>query len=273
MDIAPFFVTNAQAFELMQQCYRLFDHIAIDTQATAVFGSSFGNHGPDMARAQFLTVRFGIIAPVSQERIRFSLGAAGLAPHGRDGIDKRQELGYIVAIGRGGVGGQGRALAVSENMMFRTVFPAIYRAGASICPPKTARTELLSATTRDQSSCSAYRKRSKRTRWISSQTPASCHSDRRRQSVMPEQPISLGKSSQGIPVLSTKRMPRSAMRLFTRLRPGKRKRRFTLGSKGSTSSHSSSGTSSRAMFFSLINVLEKISAQFTVNVETKFSFC
>ena len=63
---------------------------------------------------------------------------------------------------------------------------------------------------------------------------------------MPQQPISRGKSSQGMPVLSTNRMPVRHTRSFTGGCPplglGVR-----LGSSGSTNSHNSSGTSNPAM--------------------------
>ena len=63
---------------------------------------------------------------------------------------------------------------------------------------------------------------------------------------MPQQPISQGKSSQGMPVLSTNRMPVRHTRSSTRGCPplglGS-----CLGSKGSTNSHNSSGTSGLAM--------------------------
>jgi hypothetical protein len=84
---------------------------------------------------------------------------------------------------------------------------------------------------------------------MSSHTPASCQSRSRRQQVMPHpQPISWGKSSQGMPVRRTNRMPVSAFRSSTGFRPGYRKRRRLGGGRmGLTSDHSSSVTTSRAI--------------------------
>ena len=48
--------------------------------------------------------------------------------------------------------------------------------------------------------------------WTRGQTPAACQSRRRFHSVMPQQPISQGKSSQGMPVFNTKMIPASATR-------------------------------------------------------------
>jgi hypothetical protein len=66
---------------------------------------------------------------------------------------------------------------------------------------------------REKSSVSAPRRWSSKIVRIFSQVPSACQSRRRRQQVMPQpQPISRGKSSQGIPVLRTKRMPVKALR-------------------------------------------------------------
>src|SRR5215210_7424938 len=81
-------------------------------------------------------------------------------------------------------------------------------------------------------------------------TPASCHSLRRRQHVMPEpQPISWGSISQGMPVLRTNRIPvraaRASMRGLPPLGLG-----GSSGKSGSITSHSSSVTSGLAIFSS-----------------------
>ena len=72
---------------------------------------------------------------------------------------------------------------------------------------------------------------------------------------MPQQPISCGKSSQGMPVLSTNRMPVRHTRSSTGGCPplglGVR-----LGSSGSTNPHNSSGTSSLAIASSVTGAAE-----------------
>ena len=75
-----------------------------------------------------------------------------------------------------------------------------------------------------------------------SQTPAWCQSRRRRQQVIPEpQPICGGSISQGIPVMSTKRMPVSTARSGIGGRPPFG-RGLCGGSNGSIAAHSSSET-------------------------------
>ena len=93
-------------------------------------------------------------------------------------------------------------------MMLAASLCPLGRVGAGLVPPKTARTEALSNTARLQSMPSAACRPSRQARWIHSQTSCSCQSRSRRQQVMPlPQFISLGRSSQGMPVFSTNRMP------------------------------------------------------------------
>jgi hypothetical protein len=89
---------------------------------------------------------------------------------------------------------------------------------------------------------SASPSRSKKTLWRRSQTPAFCQSRRRRQQVIPEpQPICGGNISQGMPVMSTNRMPVRTARSGMGGRPPLG-RGFCGGSKGSMALHNSSET-------------------------------
>src|SRR5215208_16566 len=108
--------------------------------------------------------------------------------------------------------------------------------------------EAESSEARSQSIWSASPRRSRRTRCSFSHTPASCHSFKRRQQVIPDpQPISFGSISQGIPLFSTKTMPVRAARSSMRGLPP-----WGFGGSGGRSgsmvSHSWSVTSSLAIF-------------------------
>jgi hypothetical protein len=107
--------------------------------------------------------------------------------------------------------------------------------------------------TRDQSIWSAARNRASSTSCSSSHTPAACQSRYRRQQLMPlPQPISRGSRSQRRPVCRMNRMPVSAARLSSGLRPGCRERRgLGRGSNGSMSAQRSSSSMGLAMSFSL----------------------
>jgi hypothetical protein len=114
--------------------------------------------------------------------------------------------------------------------------------------PLLAGMEAESSEARSHSIWSASPRRSSKTRCSLSHTPASCHSLRRRQQVIPEpQPISWGSISQGIPLLRTNTMPVRAARSSMRGLPP-----WGFGGSGGRSgsmvSHSWSVTSSLAKF-------------------------
>src|SRR5262245_43592135 len=128
-------------------------------------------------------------------------------------------------------------------------FPRSVGLGPVSSPPPSARANELSTAARDQSIWSASRSsfRSTWCRW--SQMPNACHSCNRLRQALPEpQPISQGKSFQRMPVRRTNRMPVSAWRLVSGLRPGKRKRLgLGEGKSGSMRCHRASDNKGAAM--------------------------
>jgi hypothetical protein len=142
---------------------------------------------------------------------------------------------------------EGNAFSVDHNVALRALLSLIRRILAGLSALPGAGTLAESKDALSQSIWSALPSRSNKVRCNCSHTPASCHSLSLRQQVIPEpQPISLGNISQGIPLLSTNRMPVRAARLSMRGLPpwglgG------SSGSSGSITSHSSSVTSSLAM--------------------------
>src|SRR5215204_7686104 len=142
------------------------------------------------------------------------------------------------------------APSVRNKVALRALLCFICRILAGFWAPLLAGMEAESSEARSQSICSASPRRSSKTRCSLSHTPASCHSLRRRQQVIPEpQPISFGSISQGIPLLRTNTIPVRAARLSMRGLPP-----WGFGGSGGRSgsmvSHSSSVTSSLAMFSS-----------------------
>ena len=140
------------------------------------------------------------------------------------------------------------APSVRNKVALRARFSFIRRIRSGFRAPLLAGMEAESSEARSQSIWSASPRRSRRTRCSFSHTPASCHSFKRRQQVMPDpHAISWGSISQGMPLFRTKTMPVRAARLSMRGLPpwgfgG------SGGRSGSTVSHSSSVTSSLAMF-------------------------
>lgn len=163
-----------------------------------------------------------------------------------DGIEEFfEELG-VMGVGRGEEDGERRSVPVDNNVVFGPLFAPVRRVLPRFLAPPGAGTLPESREARDQSILSALVSSWRRTAWSLSQTPCSFQSRSLRQSVIPLHPSSWGKSSQARPVFSTKRIPRSAIRLRTGGRPmlpGGR----SGGRSGSTTAHSSSERISRAI--------------------------
>lgn len=232
----------------MKPTVRAFDHPAKHAQTTAVFLVAFGEHRSNATPPQSLAMGFGIVRSIALNALRSSPLSAFAADFGNR-VHQRDQLRYIVRIGPGQRGRQGDAVGIGEHVMLRARFAAIRGIRARLRPPKTARTDVLSTTARDQSICLASSNRCSNTQRIFSHTPAACQSRSRRQQVMPDpHPISLGKYSHGMPVLRTNRIPVSTERRSFGFRPGFRRRRFLGGgSNGSISFHNSSSKIGFAM--------------------------
>src|SRR5271170_6465960 len=250
VDVVTFVETRPQSAELVKQRQSLFHHIAEDTQAAAMWRVASSNQGGDGATRQLHSMEIGIVSPVAHHFLRLAQRRTDLAANRRDGIDQRNQLRYVVAIGGGEEGGQRHAVGIDDQMVFRPVFPAIHGAGSRFFPPCTARMDDESTMTREKSIRSSARSWFNSRWWSCSQTPARRHSSRRFHRVMPQQPISWGKSSHGIPVLSTNRMPVRQMRSDTRGLPTPGTY-GCLGRIGSTNFHSSSDTNSLLIVSSL----------------------
>lgn len=172
--------------------------------------------------------------------------ATGPPTYRSNAIDHREESNHIGHV-RGGEHwrSQRKAPSVDNHVMLRAQFPAIRGVGAGCCTPLFAGACAESTEARDQSIVPARWSRSSRRWCMRCQTPACCQSRKRFQHVMPLQPSSCGRSSQGVPVRRTKTMPASATRSGVLGRP-LRDLRGGMGSSGSISAHSSSSTSRRA---------------------------
>ena len=233
MNISTPFVTDAQATELMQPTERAFDHPAGFAQAAAMRPAGARQSSGDSQSVQPTLMGATAISPIPLHHLRPLAGATGFAAQRRNRQHQGLQLAAVMHVGGGDLRTQWNALGIGAKMMFAARFAAVRRVGPRLQPPKTARTLLESTTARDQSIRSATCKRCNNSRWSFSHTAACCQSRSRRQQVMPlPHPISKGKSRQAMPVLSTKRIPVSAARSETGLRPGYFLRRVRVGSKG-----------------------------------------
>jgi len=248
-------IPNAESSELMQQCLTLLDDVPVDAQAAAVAGVSPSQERENLPLAKGLSMRLGVISSVPQDKIGTMLRTARLSGDRWNGIDEGNQLRDIVPIGPGQFCCQWDAAGICDQVVLGAILAAIRGIRSDFLPPKTARTEAESTTAREKSRRSASRSLAKSTSWIFCHTPARCQSCSRFQRVMPQQPISCGKSSQPIPVLSTKSNPARHTRSGTGGCPplglG-----LCLGISGSMSAHRSSVTSSLAMRSSSMTIFE-----------------
>jgi len=241
MDVVANVVACAQPLELMEQRLGLLGHITNHPQPAAVRDAASGQVRADGAATQRDAVRLAVVGAVGVKCIGAATRPADLAPDRRHGVHQRQELRHVVAIGPGERGRQRRAPRIGEQVMLRAVLAAVHGAGAGFFPPRTARTDAESAVARDQSIRSAWWSLVSSTACSVFHTRALRQAFRRFHRVIPQQPISWGKSSQAMPVLRIKRMPvRQSRSLLGGWPP--LEEASCLGSKGSTTDHSSSVT-------------------------------
>src|ERR1700733_14259994 len=250
VDIVAFVESRPQPAELMEQGQRLLHDVTKDAQAATVRGSPSRDDRADIPARQLHPVGIGVVTPVRHHFLRLAQRRAGSAGDRPNRIDQGNQLRHVIAVGAGEDGGQRYTARINNDVVFRPVFPAVHGAWSRFFPPCTERIDDESTMTREKSIRSSARSWFNTRRWSCSQTPACRHSSRRFHSVMPQQPISWGKSSQGMPVLSTKRMPVRQTRSGTRGLPTPGTY-GCLGRIGSTSFHSSSDTNSLLIVSSL----------------------
>jgi len=233
---------NAKTTKVVEPCVSTLDHPAEFSETTAVLGSALCDHRLDATFAKFPAMWFGVVAAIGVNDFGLLKRAATYTANRRDRIDKRQQLGDVVAVRAGQDGIDGDAFRIYEDVMFGTGSRAIRGVRASSSPAPTARTDDESTAAREKSSRPASLNFARSNSCSRSHTPAFCQSCKRRQQVGPEpNPSLIDRSHHRIQVLNTNRMPFSAARSETVRRPRYFLRRgFGGGSKGSINAHSSS---------------------------------
>jgi hypothetical protein len=242
------FVSHAQSTKLVQPCDGALDHPSGLAQIAAVRRAALGDLVSDSPPFQRQPMLLTVVSAIGLHAPGLMKCSSTLASNGSHTFYQWHELCDVMPIGFGQNDIDRHALGVDEKVVFAPRLTAIGWVRSSFFPPWTARTEELSATTREKSSLSALRSLASSTRCSWAHTPAFCQARSRRQQVMPEpQPISCGSISHGMPDCNTNRMPVSTRRSSSRLRPGCVLRRRLIGNSGCTISHSSSSTSSCAI--------------------------
>lgn len=221
MDGRGALVADQQLVKAAEPSQRAFNHPAMSTEPLARVDTAPGDARSDVTGAQRAAAAPMIVGFVGVQFCGTTLRTASAAVSDRrDRVDQGLEDAAVVAVGAREFERKRDALGVGEKMAFGARTRTVGGIGAGKLAPFLAGTEAESMHARDQSSRSACASRSSSRRCSACHTPASCHSLSRRQHVIPEpQPISRGRYSQGMPLLSTKRIPVSAARSDTRGRP------------------------------------------------------
>lgn len=239
MDIEAAFETNAQLAKGGKPGMRALHNPAVLAEAVVLLDAATSNSWLDAALAQMLTTPSEVITLVGMEFVWTASRSTGQACHCRQCIDQGFEDDRVVPIGARYSQRQGNAAPVYDEMTFAAEFSSIRGIRASLLAPRGLATDAPSMLARLQSIWSCSRKRVSRARCSRSQTPLACQSRSRRQQVMPlPKPNSWGRSSHGIPVCKTNRMPFSAARSSSLGRPpfGEGS---TFGSSGCNAFHNS----------------------------------
>ena len=248
MNRGQSFVAYAQSPELMQPGDSAFNYPPGLAKIAAMRCSTFGNLVADAALLQCQSVCTTIVGTIGLNRFGLFQRPSALSSNRINTINQWQQLCDVMPIGLGQNDIDRDALRIDEEVVLATRLTAIGWVRSTFFPQCTARTDELSATTREKSSLSAPRNLSSSTGCSLRHTPAFCQARIRRQHVMPEpHPISCGSISQGIPDCKTNRMPVRTRLSSSGLRPGCILRRRLTGSSGWTIAHSASSTSSRAI--------------------------
>ena len=251
MDIRPALIANLQPPEAVQLGVRALNNPAMPTELLLRLDALAGDARGDSPFPQSRLVFLRLVALVRVQLGGTLAGTSSRTLDGRNGVDSLLEHCRLVDVRSGQQDRERDALFVDNKMPLRSLFAAIRWILPGFFAPPGEGTVAASIAALVQSMRSAPPRRSRKTWCRRSQTPTACQSRRRRQQVIPEpQPICGGSISQGIPVISTNRMPVRAARSGIGGRPplGRGSRG---GSNGSIADHNSSETIGLAMSLSL----------------------
>jgi hypothetical protein len=250
VDVVAPLIADREPAVLRKPGQRALDNPPVPPQSLARVDSASGDAWGYAPLSQGLSATREVVSLICVELLGTLPRSAGTTTRPLDRLDAihslLQDFGVVDVCGSEHYR-QRDASSVRNNMALRARFSLIRWIRSGLCTPLLAGMEAESSEARSQSIWSASPRRSSRMRCSRSHTPASCHSRKRRQQVIPDpQPISFGSISQGMPLLRTKTMPVRAARSSMRGLPPSG---FggSGGRSGSMVSHSSSVTSSLAM--------------------------
>src|SRR5258706_6571880 len=215
------FVANLQAAIVSEPGESAFNHIAELSEAAAVIlVIDLGDQRMNVAVADTREDVRRSVRTITLEDLRPEAWATQRTLDRGDRVQEVQSRNRVADVCGCDADYQWDSVCIGHGMAFATSLGALGWVWPGVDPPKTARIEALSTTARDQS-ISPRRPRALRSRWCSSpQMPNAVQRSSRLQHVQPlPQPNSAVRSFQGIPDLSTNRMPARHLRSGTRGRP------------------------------------------------------
>ena len=180
MDLGSPVVANEQSLEVMEPGEGALDDPTDAAEPGAVLGLAAGDLGADAAPPELAPVLVVVVAAIGDDTAGSLSRSPDLAAHRWDALDQRDQLRDVIAVSAGDRPGERDPGRVYEKMMLGAVSGSINRARARRGAPFFACTWLESATARAHSISPAARNSASNTSCSRSQTPARCHSSRRR---------------------------------------------------------------------------------------------
>ena len=151
MHVGALLVPHPKAAKLVEPGEGSFDNPSPFPQSTAVFCISLCQEGPDPARPQTVADCLRIVSAIAYETVGSTAWTSTLALQRRDSINEYHGLSGVMAIGAGQLDCKRNSSAIADKMTLTAPLGSISGIRACLRPPKTARTEQLSTTARDQS--------------------------------------------------------------------------------------------------------------------------
>ena len=229
---------HTQLAECCQPSMRSLNHPAVTPEPVIALDAPAGNAILNAMALEMVAAALEIVALVGVQPFRPAFWPARQAPDSRQVVDELLEDHRVMPVGACDAEHQRDARSVSHDVTLAAELAPVGGVGARVRTPRGLGTLAPSMLARLKSRRPAPRSSASSFTCSWCHTPAACHSRSLRQHVMPlPKPSSCGKSSQAMPVRSTKRMPLRANSLSRRGRPP-RGDGFTTGSSGSRRFHS-----------------------------------
>ena len=217
-----------------------FDDPTMTLEPLTSFDTTAGNTGLDAALSQIAPATSEVIPFVGVQFARPLARLPVQARYRRNGIERGLECHRIVPIGSRDHDSQRDAACIYDDVSLRSELASVRRVGAGVLASRGLETLAPSRLARSQSIWSCSRSRRSIAKCSRCHTPTACQSRRRRQHVMPlPKPNSCGRSSHGMPVCNTYKIPFSAARSSTVRRRPPMVVGVNSGISGSSATHNS----------------------------------